>query len=78
MAEGNNKSGSVPQSTRYQELIGHFLKSEINTAIRQDRKGLEADLAKLVEANSKISGYGDRMMPLAVELERFQTKWQIT
>ncbi|KAF5012938.1 hypothetical protein FDECE_1026 [Fusarium decemcellulare] len=77
-AGSNDKSDSVPQNTRYQELIGHFLKSEIDTAIRRDKKGLEADLAKLVEANSKISGYGDRMTPLAVELERFQTKWQIT
>lgn len=78
IADGNDKSGSVPQNTRYQELIGHFLKSEIDTAIRRDRKGLEVDLAKLVEANSKISGYGDRMIPLAHELERFQTNWQIT
>ncbi|KAK2468285.1 hypothetical protein H9L39_19931 [Fusarium oxysporum f. sp. albedinis] len=78
IADGNDKSGSVPQNTGYQELIGHFLKSEIDTAIRRDRKGLEAHLAKLVEANSKISGYGDRMIPLALELERFQTEWQIT
>ncbi|KAJ3549538.1 hypothetical protein NM208_g451 [Fusarium decemcellulare] len=78
MADSTDKFGSVSQNTRYQELIGHFLKSEIDTAIRRDRKGLEADLDKLVGANSKISGYGDRMIPLAVELERFQIKWQIT
>ena len=78
MADGNHQPDSVPQNTRYQELIGHFLKSEIDSAIRQDRKGLEADLAKLVGANSKVSGYGDRMTPPAVELERFPTKWHIT
>ncbi|KAK2740866.1 pfs domain-containing protein [Colletotrichum kahawae] len=78
MGADSAKSNPVPQNTRYQELVGHFLKSEIDTAIRRDRKDLEADLAKLVGVTSEISGYGERMRPLAVELERFQTKWRIT
>lgn len=77
-SEGNDRPGPVSQNPRYQELIGHFLKSQIDAAIRRDKKGLEGDLAKLVEVNSKIVGYGDRITPLAVELERFQAKWQIT
>lgn len=78
MGDGSVKSSAVPPNTRYQELVGHFLKSEVDTAIRLDRKDLEADLAKLVGVSSEISGYGERMRPLAVELERFQTKWRIT
>ncbi|VUC37265.1 unnamed protein product [Clonostachys rosea] len=67
-----------PQNTQYKPMIGYFLQTEIDAAIRRDRKGLEADLIKLVGINSDIVGYGDKWKPLILEVEQFQRKWQIT
>ncbi|CAI6100980.1 unnamed protein product [Clonostachys chloroleuca] len=67
-----------PQNIQYKSMIGYVLQTEMDAAIRRDRKGLEADLIKLVGINSDIFGYGDKWKSLILEVEQFQRKWQIT
>ncbi|CAG9998644.1 unnamed protein product [Clonostachys byssicola] len=62
-----------PQNKQDKSMIGYFLQTEIDAANRRDRKGLEADLIKLMGINSDIV-----WEPLILELEQFHRKWQIT
>ena len=74
----NPQPATQPTATAYQELVGHFPKSEVDAAIRRDKKGLQDDLLKLVDAISTMPHLGDTWKPVVIKLEDFQKKWQIT